>query len=172
LDRRLPAILKGDARPAGAAECLELADLCRHPARRLHAAAARFYADAFAAQPRQADDLRRQYRYGAACSAARAAAGQGRDAKGLDDAERARWRRQALAWLRADLALYARLAQRGDAKARAAVRQRLAHWLKDPDLAAVRDQEALGRLPRGERAEWHHLWEGVAHLSRQPARSD
>jgi hypothetical protein len=81
-------------------------------------------------------------------------------------------RRQALAWLRADLVTYARLGERGNAKTQAAVRQRLAHWLQDADLASVRDQASLGRLPWGERAEWHHLWEGTTRLSQQGARKD
>jgi hypothetical protein len=172
LDDKLPAVRSGKAQPASPTEALELADLCRHPARRLHATAARLAAGALAREPKLAGDLRRQHRYHAACDAARAAAGQAEDAKALSEADRAGLRRQALAWLRADLAAYARLAERGDAETRAAVRQRLAHWLQDADLAAVRDQAALGRLAWGERAEWHHLWEGAARLSRQAARKD
>jgi hypothetical protein len=91
------------------------------------------------------------------------------DAKRLTEEERTALRRQALAWLRADLAVYARLAERGDARTRAAVRQRLAHWLQDADLAPVRDKVFLSRLPWGERAEWYHLWEGAARLWRQGA---
>jgi tetratricopeptide (TPR) repeat protein len=172
LDQKLAAVRSGKGQPASPAEALELASLCRHPARRLHATAAHFAVEAFAAQPNLAGDLGRQPRYYAACSAALTAAGRAEDAKGLSEADRAGLRRQALAWLRADLAVHARWAQRGNAKTRAAVRQRLAHWLQDADLAAVRDQEALGRLPWGERAEWHHLWEGANRLSRQGARKD
>jgi hypothetical protein len=42
-----------------------------------------------------------QYRYNAACCAALAAGGQGKDADKLDDKERARLREQACDWLRA-----------------------------------------------------------------------
>jgi hypothetical protein len=172
LDQKLAAVRSGQGQPASPAEALELAYLCRHPARRLHATAARFAADAFAAEPKLPGDMNAWHRYNAAYSAALAAAGQGQDCKGLTEAERAGLRRQALAWLRADLAAYAGLAERGDAKTQAAVRQRLAHWLQDPDLASVRDQASLQRLPWGERAEWLHLWEGATRLSRQGVRKE
>src|SRR5439155_15020384 len=57
LDEKLPAILKGEAQPTDAAECLVLAKLCQQPFKGLYAAAARFYAEAFAAKPQLADDL-------------------------------------------------------------------------------------------------------------------
>jgi hypothetical protein len=44
------------------------------------------------------------------------------------------------------------------------VRQRLAHWLRDADLASVRDSEALAWLPAGEQAAWRQLWSEVADL--------
>jgi hypothetical protein len=34
------------------------------------------------------------------------------------------------------------------------IRQRLTHWQIDPDLASVRDDKALPRLPEGECAAW------------------
>jgi hypothetical protein len=125
--------------------------------------AARLYADAFAARPGLADDLKAQHRYNAACYAALAAAGQGRDAPGPDDKERARLRRQALGWLQADLALWGKEAQKGTPQARAAVQKILRHWQKDSDLAGVRDA-ALGKLPEAERAEWQQLWGAVEAL--------
>jgi hypothetical protein len=78
LERRLPALLRGEDRPADAAERRTLAELCY--LRRLYAASARF-ADEFL---RDDPDLPRSPasipRYNAACAAALAAAGQGRDA--------------------------------------------------------------------------------------------
>jgi hypothetical protein len=44
------------------------------------------------------------------------------------------------------------------------VRQRLAQWQKDADLASVRDKEALDRLPEDERAAWQRLWDDVESL--------
>ena len=74
------------SRPGTTEERLGLAEWCR--SRSSIATAAGLYAAAFAADPRLADDLKADHRYNAACFAALAAAGQGEDAAGLDDAER------------------------------------------------------------------------------------
>jgi hypothetical protein len=71
-------------------------------------------------------------------------------------------RGQALRWLQADLALYTNLADREEATVKQALRQRLAHWQQDTDLASVRDKAALDRLPEDERRQWRKLWEDVA----------
>jgi Flp pilus assembly protein TadD len=162
LDHKLPAFLRGDAKPASATEGLALADLCQQPYKRLHVAASRFAAVAFAADPKLAADLQRQHRYSAACSAALAAAGQGEDARLLPDKVACRLRRQALDWLRDDLAAYAKLAERDQAAVKQTVRQRLEHWQQDPDFASVRD--ALDRLPEAERQAWQQLWADVTTL--------
>jgi tetratricopeptide (TPR) repeat protein len=163
LDEKLPAVLQGEAEPTGAAERLALAQLCWQY-KHWHTAAVRFYAEAFVADPKLADDLRQLHRCNAACSAALAAAGQAEDAKNLPDKVQLMLRRQALRWLRADLALYAKLAERDDPTARRAVRQGLEHWLEDTDLISVRDKAALERLPDGERDAWRQLWADVEAL--------
>jgi tetratricopeptide (TPR) repeat protein/tRNA A-37 threonylcarbamoyl transferase component Bud32 len=161
LDARLPALLQGQAQPASAAEGLEFAQLCRY--KQLYAAAARFGAAAFTADPTRADQLATRQRYAAACCAARAAAGQGRDAP-RDAPERARWRQQALAWLRADLALWAQILETGKPQARAAVQQQLRHWQRDADLAGIRDAAWLVSLPDKELQACRQLWADVAAL--------
>jgi tetratricopeptide (TPR) repeat protein len=165
LDRKLPAVLNGQAQPAGAAERLGLADICGLTKR--YAAAARFYADAFAADPKLADDLKSGRRYDAACYAALAAAGQGTGASKPDDKERARLRGRALGWLRADLALWQKQADSTKAEDRAAARQSLRRWQRDADLAGVRNKQSPAALPAGERAEWEELWAEVADLLRR-----
>jgi tetratricopeptide (TPR) repeat protein len=160
LDNKLPRCLSGEARPADAAEGIGLAKLCRQY-KTLYAASARFYTGAFAAQPQLANDLSAQHRYNAACAAALAGCGQGKDAAQCDERERSLLRRRALTWLRADLARYARLADRGPAPARAAVRQQLRHWQQDANLAHVRG-DALPELPEEERQAWRRLWAEVA----------
>jgi serine/threonine-protein kinase len=162
-DKKLSAVLSGQAEPANAAEGLALGQLCQQHKHR-HAAAVRFYANAFAADPRLAADLRQPHRYNAACSAALAAAGEGEDAKNLPDKVRVMMRRQALDWLRADLALWAKVAGRAEPAAKQAVRQTLTHWRQDTDLASVRDRAALDRLPDDERQQWRALWSDVAAL--------
>jgi tetratricopeptide (TPR) repeat protein len=160
LDERLPGFLEGKATPASPAERIELAELCSR--KRLHRSAARFYEEAFAREPGLADDPGTFRRYNAACAAALAAAGQGKDAEGLDEQEHARLRRQALDWLRADLAAWRRRLEKEPAKARPAVAQEMRHWLADSDFAGVRGPEALSKLPEPERPPWRHLWDDVA----------
>jgi serine/threonine protein kinase/tetratricopeptide (TPR) repeat protein len=155
LDARLPALLRGAKPPPDAGEQLTLARLCRDYGRPY--AAARLYAAAFAARPALADDLGSRNRYDAACTAARAAADRGAGAARLSETERAALRRQALDWLRADLALMAR--QRPGRKS---VAEALAPWQTDAALAGVRDEAPLEQLPGGERQEWQRFWAQVA----------
>jgi tetratricopeptide (TPR) repeat protein len=167
LDRKRAAILKGEAQPADAAEQAALARLCA--AKKQFAAAARFYAGAFADRPALADDRRTQDRYNAACAAALAAAGEGENDAKLDDQERAPLRRQALGWLRDDLALWGKLVEDGTPQTRAAAQKALRHWQEDADLAGVRDLAALAKVPEAERAEWHKLWADVEALRKKAA---
>jgi serine/threonine-protein kinase len=162
-DEKLPAVLRGDAQPPSAADRAEMAFLCRRY-KKLHFAATRLYAEAFAADPRVADNLTAWHRYNAASSAAVVAAGQADDARQLPDKALVMLRRQALGWLRADLALWAKMAERNEAAARQQVRQRLTDWQQEADLACVRDPEALARLPDDERPLWRQLWAEVAAL--------
>jgi hypothetical protein len=172
LDNKLSAILKGEATPANPGEAVALASMCQQPYQKRYAASARFYADAFAAEPKLADDLDRQHRYSAACSAARAAAGPGEDARGLPDKVVGMFRRWALGWLRDDLMTYAKLAGQNNPAVKQAIQQRLAHWQRDPDLASVRDPKALDRLAEAERAAWEALWHDVDELLTRLAKKD
>jgi hypothetical protein len=99
--------------------------------------------------------------------AASLAGGQGKDADQLDDKERARLRRQALGWLRADLAAWTQVVDKAPPQARPAVRQALQHWQKDPDLAGLRDPDALAQLPEAERQACRKLWADVEALLRK-----
>jgi serine/threonine-protein kinase len=167
LGEKLQAVLGGEVGPTGAAEALDLAQLCQQPSQGRHVAAARLYADAFAADP----SLQSQHRYNAACSAARAAAGQGKDAQKLDAQQKQRLRQQALDWLRADLdALNKRLAE-GAPKHRVAICKVLRHWQEDTDLISIRDHKQLPALPSQERDAWRKFWTDVAALLQkaQPA---
>jgi serine/threonine-protein kinase len=155
LDGRLPAVLTGEVRPRGADELRAFARVCRYKGH--HAAAARLYAEAFAAGLNPGDGLTRSDRFHAARSAALAAGADGPDA-----AHRAGLRRQALDWLTADLADLERNARTGGEKARGVVRELLLRWQRSPDLAAVRDASALDRLPGAAARDWRAFWERVA----------
>jgi superkiller protein 3 len=156
LDEKLPALLQGEVTPASPAERLALAQVCQY--KQLYAASARFSAEAFADRPRLAEDLREGHRYHAARCAARAGCGRGQDAARLNETERARWRRQAGQWLRADLVLHAKRLESGHPADRTEVQQNMRHWLSDPDLVGVRGTEALAELPAEEREGWAKLW--------------
>jgi serine/threonine-protein kinase len=169
LDAQLAKVLGGDGKPADAAECLQLAWLCQRSSKRLDAAAAHFYSEAFAAEPKRADDLRTGHRYNAACAAARAGCGQSKDAAGLDDQERSRLRRQALDWLRADLTAWDKCLDGQPDPAPAAVLWKMAQWQQDADLAGVRGAEALAKFPEAERRKWQQLWADA--LRRRAAES-
>ena len=164
LHDRLRDVLEGKDQPKNAAERLGFAQFCKLPYRKQYAAAARFYAEAFAAEPKLGENPRAGRRYHAACAAALAACGQGQDAAAINDKERARLRQQARDWLRADLEALSRWLDEEPAKARPAVAGALQHWLKDPHLAGVRGAEALTRLPAVERQPWQHLWDNVADV--------
>ncbi len=47
-------------------------------------------------------------------------------------------------------------------QARDTVRQTLQHWQDDPDLAGLRGEDALAKLPEAEREAWRALWVEVA----------
>jgi tetratricopeptide (TPR) repeat protein len=168
LDAKLPQILKDEVKAADVNEQLALAQMCREY-KRLYFTAVRFYNDAFAAQPKFVDDLQQEPRYTASRAAALAGCGQGQDADQTDVKERFRLRRQALDWLRADLAAYRQLLEKEPDKARPLVVERMAHRQQDTDFAGVRGTEALAELPDAERAEWTKLWQDVAALGKQAA---
>jgi Flp pilus assembly protein TadD len=165
LDRKLPAVLAGQVKPASAAEALDLGRLCKTEKYRRFATAARLFADAFAADPRLLDDM--GHRYNAACYAALAGCGKGSDADKLDAKERARLRRQSRDWLRAHREAWAKRLSDGKPKTREDVLRAMRHWQQDTDLAGVRDEPALAALPAEERDAWQKLWADVATLTRQ-----
>jgi hypothetical protein len=126
------------------------------------AAAARLYADAFAAEPKLAADPRSNQRYNAACVAALAGGGQG--AMKFAGEERARWRQQALDWLRADLAALSKMVGEATPQTRRLIAQALQRWKKDADLAGLPEKAALDNLPAAERAAWQRLWADLGAL--------
>jgi hypothetical protein len=181
LDQRRAAILAGQAQAKDAVESLSLARLCRQY-KRQYAAAARFYGDAFTAEPKLAEG----HRYAAACCAALAGTGQGEDAASLPDEKRAKLRQQALAWLQAELGGLRRLVTAGPEKQPASPLEKLAgqgkgarpaevvraldhlaRWQRDPDLVGVREEKELAQLTAEEQKAWRALWAEVAALQKQ-----
>jgi hypothetical protein len=103
-------------------------------------------------------------RYNAACAAALAGSGQGKDDPPLDEAAKARWRKQAIDWLRADLAAWSKILASGPPQSRQFVAQTLQHWKADPDLAGIRDHAVLAKLPAAEQNACRALWSDVDAL--------
>jgi eukaryotic-like serine/threonine-protein kinase len=163
--QKLTAILAGKEKPANEAEQLTLGMVCALSDRKAHAAAAaRLFKEAFAAQPRFAENPDAGCRYKAACCAILAGTGQSDDGQELDAAAKVELRRQARDWLRADLVgMEMNIASRNPL-AFTPVQYRLWVWHNDPDLAAVRDSRKLTALPAQEREEWLALWNEVATM--------
>jgi eukaryotic-like serine/threonine-protein kinase len=165
LDAKLPALSKGDGPPINSGERLELAALCHKKA--LNATSTRFYDQALADQPRLAEDLNSSARYNAACVAALAGSGVGKDDPPPDDSARAKLREQARSWLRADLAAWGKMLDGGDAKVRPVIVKTLAHWKEDRDLAGIREEAPLAKLPEAEREAFRALWADVEALRKK-----
>jgi tetratricopeptide (TPR) repeat protein len=161
-EARLPALLKGEPAPSDALELFDLAWVAY--TQKLFHAAGRFYAEGLSKGPELVSDLDRTYRYNGACAAALAGSGRGKDADSLEEGDRARWRRQAREWLRADLKLWEARAAGGKPEDRDKVRRNLEHSQRDPDLAGIREKEALSKLPPAEAQFCRKLWKDVAGL--------
>jgi tetratricopeptide (TPR) repeat protein len=165
LDARLPAILRGEAAARDAGDRIALADLCNRKS--LHVASARFYGEAFATDAALAETGKTPHRYNAACAAALAGSGKGKDDHRPDDAARAGLRSKALGWLRDDLAAWSKILEGGNPKAPPAIIQQLAHWKVDTDLAGIRDDAELAKLPEAQRAALRSLWADVEALRKK-----
>jgi tetratricopeptide (TPR) repeat protein len=155
LDARLPTLLEGK-KASAVAELLDLANLCREYGRPY--TAVRLYTAAFTARPALGNDLGSSNRYNAACVAARAGAYPS-EKPPLEAPQRSALRRQALDWLRADLALRRKRLQASKFEGWA-----LAYWQTDKALADVRDPAQLAKLPPDERKEWQQFWTEVETL--------
>jgi hypothetical protein len=91
LEERLPALLAGEIDPVDNAERLAYAQMCWRKG--LLRAEVKLLSEAIANDPTLVDDLAAGHRYDAACSAAGASAGLGKDSAQIDDRERSAYRR-------------------------------------------------------------------------------
>jgi WD40 repeat protein len=165
LANRFPAVLRGEDQPADNADRLAFAQMACETKR--YVVATKLWAKALEADPKLGDDNARRYRYLAARTAALAVAGQGQDEPSLDDAAKARFRRQALNWLKANLSARKRAAMIIEPGNKKKFAEFLADLKQLPDLASIRDEKELARLPEEERKEWQSLWADVEVLLKQ-----
>jgi Ca-activated chloride channel family protein len=161
VDNRLAAVLKGDPIKDNA-ERLQLAYQAH--ARKLYGASARMFEEALQADPKLADDRRAQHRYHAACCATLAAVGASKDKPAADEIAGRKLREQAMNLLNAELDAWAKLLESADPEQLQTIVQTLEHWRADIDLASVRDEQELAKLPECERKEWNILWARVKTL--------
>ncbi|MCC7062676.1 MAG: tetratricopeptide repeat protein [Planctomycetes bacterium] len=126
-----------------------------------HGLATATYERAFAAFPALLETV--PHRYNAACVAVLAGCGKGAGTAELTAAERARWRELARRWLADELRAWRRDFGREPAVA-AAARRAAGHAERDPELAGVREAEALSALPAVEADAWRAFWQELAAL--------
>jgi WD40 repeat protein/tetratricopeptide (TPR) repeat protein len=155
---KLKAFLAGQGAPADASSQLLMASVAQRPAQQLYLNAARLYRDAFARQPRLAD----AHRYNAACAAALAGCGKGKDAGRLVPSARSLWREQARTWLQAELTVLRKHLQGEFLDPAALAHQALEHWQRSLLLSGVRDPDQLANLPPTDRQAWCRLWREVS----------
>jgi tetratricopeptide (TPR) repeat protein len=147
-EERLPAVLRGEVRPANSAEAAELADYCATFEKRF-LLATRFVSDAIKADPKMLDNYLQAAKY--AGWAVQAGAGSGADGAALPAETRAEYRRLALQWLRDTIGRQKKENAGG-----------LGFYLGTlRDFASVRDAKELAKLPAEERAAWEKLWDEV-----------
>jgi serine/threonine-protein kinase len=151
--------LKGEYKPRDNTERLAFLGVCQF--KNLTCALAGLYTDAFAADRELAVNYQLAHRYRAARAAAMAGSGKGADVANLSDAARAHWREQARDWLQAELAERTKILDGGSAADAKVAKDSLAGWLKDPDLAGLRDLDEVATLPMAERAHCQELWDAV-----------
>lgn len=155
LDRRLPAVLKGEQAPADANEQVELAICLSYKGQKL--AAAQLFKQAFTGQ-KSASTVNGMHAAGAA---ALAGCGQGIGAADLTEADRARWRRQALNWLRSTAAVWTKQLDSENPQTRARSLRTLRLLRYQVEFAGVRDSAGLAKLPETESISWRQFWDEV-----------
>ncbi|MDB5348533.1 MAG: tetratricopeptide repeat protein [Schlesneria sp.] len=165
----LSDFLAGTYQPQDNDERMALLGVCQFT-NRLHAAA-RLYADSFAAAPQIAAHVGPLHRYGAARAAAQIGTeycGTGSD---LSGEERMRWRKQAYDWLKLELEGWSTILKSDIAANHGIVWTSLTFWVADPALVGLREPKGLDLLPAEEREHWLSLWKEVdalLTLSRNP----
>ena len=155
-------MLKGSDRPQTANELLGVAGVLA--ARGHHDDAIRFYNEAFAADPKLADDTEAGHRSAAARWLVRETALKGKASTRLDPEARARYRRQALEWLKADLKLHDMAINHMAPRFVLEAHRTLLSWRSNADFSDVREASRLPKLAEAERLDWEAFWADVARL--------
>ena len=97
-------------------------------------------------------------------AACRAGRGRGKDDPRPGEEARAELRRLGHQWLTDELSAWKRIAFTAGSGNGALVAKTLAYWKQDSDLAGVREEQELVKLPDSERPLWKTLWADVDDL--------
>jgi tetratricopeptide (TPR) repeat protein len=168
LDARLAAIIQGNQQPNRENDRVKLAKRADDQA--LYATAARLWGEVLEANPALKNDGLTQYPYRAARSAALAGCGAGKDHLSRDVSAQPKLRGQAREWLKANLATLEQTLNYDPTQVNPYVANTLEHWLQDANLAGIRDEDQLAKLPEAERKEWQSLWAEVEKLKKRAER--
>jgi len=158
LELKLPQYVANVLTPASRAERIDLAVCAQYT--KEYTTAVRFYREAFAEGLEPSPDKPPPHRYDAACAAAQAGCGFGKDPPASESAREAS-RRQALEWLQADLSVWRRLAAENVNEQRNRAARKLRHWRCDLDLTGIRDHDRVRQLGKSEQEVLGAFWEEV-----------
>ena len=166
LDKKLPAVLERREKPDDDAERFALARFCQQPFKKLYAASFRFFADAFADDPKLADDLKtceslqRRLLRCAGRPPARERTTRRRMRRKKRTCAARRWngcgptlRHGQGGW---------RATSFGGSESGSGRRMR--QWQEDADLSGLRDPAGLAKLPAEEQEACKKLWADVQAL--------
>jgi hypothetical protein len=159
LDTQFPDVPRIDT--SNLNDLVLLADLCE--IRRYYGTATRCWDIAFTNEPQLARHLHFGFRYRAACSAALAAFGQGREGESLSNHARHELRNKALSWLNDELDAYTQLLDSDLRMNRFRVRKALRQWQNDPFLSRLRD-ECSSRAVQTQNDANVQLWQRVDQI--------
>jgi eukaryotic-like serine/threonine-protein kinase len=160
LESRISTILNSESTKE-LSELLSVAEYCYRTFR--YALAAQLYGAAIELEPTVTGDRKSEVRYNAACCAALAANGRGY-LEPLEDQTKDQFRRQAIAWLRSELADWKKELEANSLMNQKFIFNSLTHWKSDSDLAGLREPVYLEKLVDGEVQECHSLWKEVEEL--------
>jgi len=155
----LPGVVQKNAQPKSNNERLAMLGYCQFEG--YWSTAARYYAEAFAAEPKLAEDRNLNTCYRAACCAFLAGSKRTDDGRRSSESERSHWRKQARAWLEADLLSLRKQAVSREAPVREVVIRKLTEWQADPALDDLHDPAALANSAPEERQQCENLWRGI-----------
>jgi serine/threonine-protein kinase len=164
---RLTAVLEKRDEPRDADEAATFARLCAQAGK--FAAATQLWKQAFAMRTELNEQLFLHCRYNlllhdrfdAACAAAQAGCGLGRDEPPPSTEQQTDLRAQALAWLEEEFPASARVLEANTVLPAKPATEKYLFWLATPALACVRDHQHLARLPDAERKNWEAFWAKV-----------